>query len=785
MWKQIRVRVSLGLVLGFVLSVSAQVPSSLNVTIEQEGDLEAIAVQADGRILIGGQFSLVNGQPRQNLARLNADGSLDDSWNPPVGGHVYAIAVTGTNIYIGGSFTNVGALTRNRIAKLDYYTGAVLSNVWSQGVDATVYALATSANDIYVGGAFTQVGPGTHRYITKLDRAGIRDIAFTNEANGIVRALYVDGTDIYAGGDFTSIGGATRHYLAQLHYFNGMALAWDPSPNGEVYSLAADSGNIYAAGLFTSIGGQSRNAVAKINISTGNADAVWDVGIQGFSWGWAVDNDLFNVYIGGAFTNVAGQAADGFVKVDLTTGVADPLWTNQPNTAVQAIDVVNTNIYVGGDFTAVGADWAHGFTRLEPTNGAKVADFNTTVSSLAWVKDIVETADGRILIGGSITAVNGKEAHGAVALLPSHEVDPNWNPRLDGTVECLKPYGSSVYVCGSFLMPGASGSRHLTRLDLEGGAVMPGWTNQVGWEVKGLALDDTYLYAGGYFTNFNGRAVRYLARIRHSDNQLDVSWLPQINDTVFSLAADSTHLYVGGAFTIVDGHSFSNLVRYSIASGLLDTLWTPQPNDWVTVLNAETNLLYASGYFSEIGGGSLWNVARLSKSGAGAVDLAWNVDWGGGVVYDIQHDGEFVYLGGTFITIGGGEKIPYLARVAVTDAVTDTAWVPAPDQQIRAISVSGDSVWCGGHFQNIWNMSRVGLAELLPFGLEDIERMDQTPVLTWRSGSNMTYTVEFTSNADGTYSSITNGLAATSEINAFVDAGRSNAPRGFYLIKRE
>src|ERR1700680_2299652 len=83
-----------------------------------------VRVQPDGKILIGGQFSNVLGVPRNNIARLNTDGTLDTAFDPNADNYVYAIAVQADGkILAGGFFTSIGGQTRNYIARLDATTG--------------------------------------------------------------------------------------------------------------------------------------------------------------------------------------------------------------------------------------------------------------------------------------------------------------------------------------------------------------------------------------------------------------------------------------------------------------------------------------------------------------------------------------------------------------------------------------------------------------------------------------------------------------------------------------
>ena len=119
-------------------------------------DVYAIAVQADGKILAGGDFSNIGGQTRNCIARLDATTGLADSFNPNANDTVYSIAVQADGkILVGGVFTSIGGQTRNRIARLDATTG--LADSFNPNANGHVYSIAVQADGkILAGGDFTQ-----------------------------------------------------------------------------------------------------------------------------------------------------------------------------------------------------------------------------------------------------------------------------------------------------------------------------------------------------------------------------------------------------------------------------------------------------------------------------------------------------------------------------------------------------------------------------------------------------------------------------------------------------
>jgi uncharacterized delta-60 repeat protein len=238
-------------------------------------DVSSIAVQPDGKILLGGDFTTLspNGGgavTRNRIARLNPDGTLDTVFDPNADGTVYAIALQADGkILVGGAFTSIGGQTRNRIARLDATTG--LADSFNSNANGLVWSIAVQPDDkILAGGLFTSIGGQTRNRIARLDATtGLAD-SFNPNANSDVFSIAVqaDGK-ILVGGFFTSIGGQGRNRIARLEATTGLADSFDPNADGDVFSIAVQAdGKILAGGGFTSIGGQTRILFARLSNDT-------------------------------------------------------------------------------------------------------------------------------------------------------------------------------------------------------------------------------------------------------------------------------------------------------------------------------------------------------------------------------------------------------------------------------------------------------------------------------------------------------------------------------------
>ena len=236
------------------------------------GTVRAAVADGDGGWYIGGTFTVVGGQARTNLGHVDKTGAVT-AWAPAATktglATVYALALSGTTLYAGGDFTSItppgGSLTtRNRLAAINTSdTGSLID--WTPAADGSVNALALDGTTLYAGGSFTKITPpgGSATPRTRLAAINTSDTGslttWAPAADDSVNALALDGTTLYAGGDFTSInpvgGSATpRTRLAAINTSDtGSLTTWAPAADFSVNALALHGTTLYAGGGFTSI----------------------------------------------------------------------------------------------------------------------------------------------------------------------------------------------------------------------------------------------------------------------------------------------------------------------------------------------------------------------------------------------------------------------------------------------------------------------------------------------------------------------------------------------------
>jgi uncharacterized delta-60 repeat protein/uncharacterized repeat protein (TIGR01451 family) len=332
-----------------------------------DNQIYSTAIQSDGKIIVGGNFTSYNGTARNCIARLNVDGSLDTGFNSGTGfnSHVWSTALQPDGkIIVGGYFTSYNGTTINRIARLN--ADGSLDTGFNPGTsfNSTLYSTAIQPDGkIIVGGYFTSFNGTTTNRIARLNADGSLDTGF-NPGTGFNWYVYStviqpDGK-IIVGGQFTSVNGTTINSIARLNPDGSLDTGFNPGTgfNGAVLSTALQpDGKIIVGGRFTSFNGTTTNRIVRLN-PDGSLDAGFNSGI-GFSYFvWSI--------------------------------------TLQPD----------GKIIVGGEFTSYNGTERKYIARLNP-NGGLDTGFNPGTIFNNYVRSTAIQSDGEIIVGGYFTFFNG------------------------------------------------------------------------------------------------------------------------------------------------------------------------------------------------------------------------------------------------------------------------------------------------------------------------------------------------------------------------------------------
>ena len=749
-------------------AVLAQTPSAADgFDPNVDGNVFALAQQADGKLLVGGLFTAINGVERSNLARLNPDGTVDASFNPSPNGAVRAIAIqSDERIVFGGDFTEVqpnrtgAAATRSRIARVN--AAGALDATFNPNVSlvvsgatfrSQVAALLLQPNgQLVVGGSFNTVQPGgtgaavTRNNLARFNADGSLDAAFNPNANAMVLALalHVD-NKLLVGGGFTSIGGDTRNRIARLNVSGSLDSEFNPNANNGVTSIAVQrDGKVLLGGFFTTlqpIGEASpanRTHLARLN-ANGSIDSEFYPRAEGNVSTVAVQPDG-GILIGGTFSAVWGRGASSAMRNFLARfnpdGSVDDEFAPVLNGEVTAFAFpADGQIVVGGHFTRVqppGAGTAVVRNRLARfgLNGALDTNFALDPGGRVLVS-VVQT-DGRVVIGGTFTSVGGATHNYLARLNADGTVDATYNPDLNGRVYTMayEAATNKVIVGGAFTTIGGETRNRLARLNPNGtidSEFNPGIDGQVG--VILLQPDNRILVGGTFSSVTPARAAASTSRSNllrlNNDGTLDTAFDPSPNSSVSALALQSDNkILVGGLFSaftpgFAANTSATTTTRGFIArlnaDGTLDTAFAPNTNGQVTSIAAQSDgkVVIGGGFTAVAPAGAAEGTPRnhLARLNAdGTLDAAYDPNANGTVLaLALQSDGKLL-VGGAFTTLqpnGRSDWIlrKYFARLNADGTVDDNYNLDLSEQpgnRVDSIRVLADGrVLLGGSFTSL------------------------------------------------------------------------------------
>lgn len=352
----------------------------------ENGFVESMVFQPDDKILICGNFTSFNGQPRKYVARLHSNGSVDTNFVSDVSYWARAIALQDDGkIIIGGFFNFVFGQSRNLIARLNpdgsldttFNPGTGGTGILGAGIDGNanpfIFAIATQPDGkILIGGNFANYNGVSQRGIARLQTNGVLDTTFTigSGVNSWIRSLQVQPNEqILVTGWFTTYAGQSFNRMVRLHP-SGLA---DTNFN----ATFGDQTAVYTAALLP----DGKMVVGGHTVTT---------------------NSVFQ-------QEVVRLHPTGLYDTNFNTGGAGA------NEKVQSVAVqADGKIVMGGYFSSYNGSPVHHVARLN-SDGTLDNTFSASVDSWIWTVRIQK--DEKILICGGFNSVNGVARKGIARFL--------------------------------------------------------------------------------------------------------------------------------------------------------------------------------------------------------------------------------------------------------------------------------------------------------------------------------------------------------------------------------
>ncbi|MCA0268225.1 MAG: T9SS type A sorting domain-containing protein [Bacteroidetes bacterium] len=660
-------------------------------------------------VYVGGFFTGLGGIPEANrIAKWN--GSAWSALGGGANGVVRTLAVSGNGVYVGGNFTTVYSSGTTTVAGTGYiarWDGTSWSALGG-GATGTVYAIAVSGSDVYVGGEFSGVySSGTTmvdgtRYIVKWD--GSAWSVLGGGTSSTVYAVAVSGSDVYVGGRFLSVysSGTTEVTgTSRIAKWNGSA--WSALGGGAqnwVYAIVVSGSDVYVGGEFSTVYSSGTTPVA----ATGYV-ARWD----GSAWsalGGGVNNVVraiavsgSDVYIGGFFSSAYSSGTtpvDGTSRIAKWNGSAWSALGGGAQNDVQSIAVSGSNVYVGGSFGAV---YSSGTTEVVGTWYIAKWDGSAWSAAIAVGKGssnpvlALAVSGSDVYVGGNFRDLGGIAEADGIARWDGSA----WRALgsgVNGAVQAIAVRGSDVYVGGVFTdFGGIAEADYVAKWNGSAWSALGGGASG---NVNAIAVTGTNVYVGGRFSTVYSSGTTPVAGTGYIARWDGSAWHALgsgVNNVVHAIAASGSDVYAGGEFSNAGSVPGTRYIARWDGSAW-NALGTGG-NSSVLAIATSGAVVYVGGYFTSVhdGGGTpvpstryiaKWNGSAWSALGTGT-------QYG---VFAIAVNESDVYVGGGFPSVldGGGAPVAGTRYIAKWNGSAWSALGSGVDAPVFALAFGAASV---------------------------------------------------------------------------------------------
>jgi hypothetical protein len=338
------------------------------------------------------------------------------------------------------------------------------------------------------------------------------------------------------------------------------------------------------------------------------------------------------------------------------------------------------------------------------------------------------TYRGKALIIGLIAT-----AFALALAAPAQAQTSDSMPSFNGAVLTIAYAGNVAYLGGDFTAAIVRGKQmargRLAAIDARNGALLS-WAPDADGRVKALVADRGSIYLAGDFGAIGGQKRDSLARVDAVTGALSATLKHSISGRPYALAAAGNRLYLGGAITAVDGLPRGRLASFNLTTGALDTRWRPAVDDQVETIAAGGGRVYAGGRFHKVNGISGYDRLVALDPVGGAI-VAGFKPRPPVITYALAVTADGVY------SAHGGQG----GRVSSYTTGGMLRWSATFDGNAQAVTVLGDTVYAGGHFDRACSTTRTGSQGTCVDGADDRVKLAALAVtdghlLDWRADAN-------------------------------------------------
>ena len=518
--------------------------------------VSTLAVQTDGKVVIGGAFGQYSGSAKFYIARINTNGTADtgSSWNQGTGfnGLLNTVKIQSDGkILAVGDFASYSGSASNRIIRLN--TDGTRDITFNVGTGFSGTGTATSLDiqpdgKIVVIGQFTSYSGSIANGVVRINTDGTVDSTFngkagintTNGSYGTVLSL--SNGSIIIGSNFTGNKVGSLSYLSSTGAEASSNLISSYGVNGNVNNIISQSdGRLLIGGAFTTYSGSVyQSFLARLNTDY-SIDTTLNIGI-GFNASLVAVTTQSDqkIIVGGAFFSYSGSTVNRIARLN-TNGTRDTTFNigiNGFNSTVNALDVQSDQkVIVGGSFTTYSGSTKNYIARLNTDGTADTgSSWNQGTGFNAAVNSTTIQSDQKIVVGGAFTSYSGS-AVGVVNRLARLNTngtrDTTFNIGTAGfnnTVSILAIQSDQKIITGgSFTTYSGSTKNYIARINTDGTAdTGSSWNQGTGFNTSVTAIlyqPDTKIMVGGNFTSYSGSTANRIVRL-NSNGTIDTTFTP-------------------------------------------------------------------------------------------------------------------------------------------------------------------------------------------------------------------------------------------------------------------
>ncbi|KAF2514542.1 calcium-binding protein [Flavobacterium foetidum] len=531
------------------LNSNGTIDVSFNTGSAFNDDVNAIEIQTDGKIVVGGNFTEFNGSNANRIIRLNSDGTRDSAFNTTGSGfskegvQILKIDSEG-NIMAGGSFTGFyNGADVNRVVLLNP-NGDINTDfdIGSGPASAQVLALAfDDEKSWFIGGSFSIFDGENQGRLAKVDSEGVHDISYLAAGVGFDNSVFdiqaLENNKIIAAGSFKKFNGNPSSRIACLLEDGTLDPDFNKNSNGADNLIKAlikqTDGKIIAAGNFLKYNDTGSSRIVRI-LSDGSIDASFNIG-KGFN------NQVYCL-------------------------------------ALQSDD----KIIAAGNFASYNGIAAGKIVRILP-NGSRDTSFNPGSGADGIIQSVIVQPDGKILVGGNFSNFNGIEHPRLVRLNSDGSIDSSFTIGFGFDkyiyAMALQPDGKIV-IGGNFLTFNLISQKRILRLNSDG-SLDNSFNSGAGFskgDVRSIFVqpDNRILIGGSFSGTYKNSPSLRLIRVMQ-DGNFDPSFSVSLNNTLYSMRVSADYrLVIGGNFNSVSGISKHRIAKLKLC--LDSTVW--DGNNW-------------------------------------------------------------------------------------------------------------------------------------------------------------------------------------------------------------